>query len=179
MQSASQVAPGTPAHVARYVRTFLDKFELQVCPSQAGAGQNYKTVLFTALSSIMDSAVEDKLITANPCKGNSIKRPTSSSPDIAVWPEDRLRAVQSGLADRFRIVCAAGAGCGLRQGEILGLSLDDTDLADMCLHVQRQIRIVERTLVFALPKGGKKRRVPLSAGVCSPPRKMPTWRHCG
>jgi integrase len=127
--------------------------------------QNYKTVLFTALSSIMDSAVEDKLITVNPCKGNSIKRPTSSSPDIVVWSEDRLRAIQSGLADRFRIVCAAGAGCGLRQGEILGLSLDDTDLADMCLHVQRQIRVVGRTLVFALPKGGKKRRVPLSAGV--------------
>lgn len=127
--------------------------------------QNYKTVLFTALSSIMDSAVEDKLITANPCKGNSIKRPTSSSPDIVTWPEDRLHAVRSGLADRFQIVCAAGAGCGLRQGEILGLSLDDTDLADMCLHVQRQIRVVGRTLVFALPKGGKKRRVPLSAGV--------------
>jgi integrase len=47
----------------------------------------------------------------------------------------------------------------------LGLSLDDTDLADMCLHIQRQIRVVGRTLVFALPKGGKKRRVPLSAGV--------------
>jgi integrase len=99
------------------------------------------------------------------CKGNSIKRPTSSSPDIVVWSEDRLRALQSGLADRFRIVCAAGADCGLRQGEILGLSLDDTDLADMCLHVQRQIRVVGRTLVFALPKGGKKQRVPLSAGV--------------
>ena len=127
--------------------------------------QNYKTVLFTALSSIMDSAVEDKLITANPYKGNSIKRPTRSSPDIVVWSEDRLRALQSGLADRFRIVCAAGAGCGLRQGEIVGLSLDDTDLADMCLHVQRQIRVVGRTLVFALPKGGKKQRVPLSAGV--------------
>ena len=47
----------------------------------------------------------------------------------------------------------------------MGLSLDDTDLADMCLHVQRQIRVVGRTLVFAPPKGGKKRRVPLSAGV--------------
>lgn len=126
---------------------------------------NYKTVLFTVLSSIMDSAVEDKLITANPCKGKSIKRPTSSSPDIVVWPEDRLWAVQSGLADRFRIICAAGAGCGLRQGEILGLSLDDVDPADMCLHVQRQIRVVGRTLVFAFPKGGKKRRVPLSTAV--------------
>ncbi|MGH3696066.1 MAG: tyrosine-type recombinase/integrase [Pseudonocardiaceae bacterium] len=127
--------------------------------------QNYKTVLFTTLSSIMDSAAEDRLITINPCKAKSIKRPTSPTSDIAVWPEDRLRAVQDGLSARFRIVCPVGAGCGLRQGEILGLSLDDIDEDGEILHVQRQIRVVDRTLVFALPKGGKKRRVPLSAGV--------------
>lgn len=127
--------------------------------------QNYKTLLFTTLSSIMDSAVEDKLITINPCKGRSIKRPTSPSFDIVVWPEKRLRAVQDGLSDRFRIVCTIGAGCGLRQGEILGVSLDDTDENGTTLHVQRQIRVVDRTLVFALPKGGRKRRVPLSSGV--------------
>jgi integrase len=44
-------------------------------------------------------------------------------------------------------------------------ALDDIDAEDMALHVRRQIRIVGRTLVFALPKGKKKRRVPLSAGV--------------
>ena len=76
-----------------------------------------------------------------------------------------MRAVQGGLSDRFRIVCTVGAGCGLRQGEILGVSLDDTDEDRTTLHVQRQIRVVDRTLVFALPRGGKKRRVPLSSGV--------------
>ncbi|MGH3840267.1 MAG: tyrosine-type recombinase/integrase [Pseudonocardiaceae bacterium] len=127
--------------------------------------QNYKTVLFTTLSSIMDSAAEDRLITINPCKAKSIKRPTSPTSDIVVWPEDRLRTIQDGLSAQFRIVCAVGAGCGLRQGEILGLSLDDIDENGESLHVQRQIRVVDRTLVFALPKGGKKRRIPLSAGV--------------
>ncbi|MGH3846206.1 MAG: tyrosine-type recombinase/integrase [Pseudonocardiaceae bacterium] len=127
--------------------------------------QNYKTVLFTTLSSIMDSAVEDRLITINPCKVKSIRRPTSPSSNIVVWPEDRLRAVQAGLSAQFRIVCTVGAGCGLRQGEILGLSLDDIDEDGESLHVQRQIRVVDRTLVFALPKGGKRRRVPLSPGV--------------
>ena len=113
----------------------------------------------------MDSAVEDRLITINPCKVKSIRRPTSPSSNIVVWPEDRLRTVQAGLSARFRIICTVGAGCGLRQGEILGLSLDDIDDDGQSLHVQRQIRVVDRTLVFALPKGGKKRRVPLSPGV--------------
>lgn len=117
------------------------------------------------MSSIIDLAVEDKLITINPCKSKSIKRPTSPGSNVVVWPEERLRAVQGRLPDRFQVVCTIGAGCGLRQGEILGLSLDDTDEDGTILHVQRQIRVVDRTLVFALPKGGKKRRVPLSPGV--------------
>jgi hypothetical protein len=33
------------------------------------------------------------------------------------------------------------------------------------LYIQRQIRVMGRTLVFALPKRGRKRRVPLSTGV--------------
>ncbi len=81
-----------------------------------------------------------------------------------------LRAIQGGLSDRFRIVCTVGAGCGLRQGEILGLSLDDIDEDGENLHVQRQIRVVDRALVFALPKDGKKRRVPLSSGVLAATR---------
>jgi integrase len=140
--------------------------------------QNYKTVLFTTLSSVMDSAVEDRLITINPCKAKSIRRPTSPNSDIVVWPKDRLRAVQDGLSARFRIICTVGAGCGLRQGEILGISLDDIDEDEEGLHVQRQIRVVDRTLVFALPKGGKKRRIPLSPGVlaamCAHERAFPS-----
>jgi integrase len=127
--------------------------------------QNYKTVLFTVVSSIMDSAVEDKLIYVNPCKGKSIKRPTSPESDIVVWPQDRLWKVRDSLAERFQVICSLGAGCGLRQGEVLGFSADDIDDDEQAINVVRQIRVVERTLVFSLPKGGKKRRVPLASEV--------------
>ena len=66
---------------------------------------------------------------------------------------------------RWRITVVIGAGLGLRQGEILGLSPDDIDEDSMLLHVRRQLRTVDRTLVFALPKGNKTRTVPLSPGV--------------
>ena len=51
------------------------------------------------------------------------------------------------------------------QGEILGVSVDDFDEDEMVLRLVRQIRIVDRTLVFAPPKGGKTRTVPVSASV--------------
>jgi integrase len=58
-----------------------------------------------------------------------------------------------------------GAGCGLRQGEIFGLSPDDLDNVRPILHVRRQIKIVRGKLIFSAPKGGKVRDVPLPTSV--------------
>lgn len=131
----------------------------------ANYSQNYRTVLFTIVSSVMDSAVEDRLITVNPCKASTIKRPTSPASRIVVWPAERLDKVHRAVEQRFRLITTLGGGCGLRQGEILGLSIDDVSTDAMHVTVQRQIRIVDRVLVFAPPKGGKTRTVPLSRGV--------------
>jgi len=60
-----------------------------------------------------------------------------------------------------------GAGCGLRQGEIFAVSTDDVDTTRRLLHVVRQIKIVRGTLVFAPPKGGKLREVPLPDAVAT------------
>jgi integrase len=77
----------------------------------------------------------------------------------------RLRAVQLALPVRSRIVIQLGAGCGLRQGEILGFSPVDVDREAMVVNVARQLRVVGRTVVFAPPKGGKTRTVPISDSV--------------
>ncbi len=127
--------------------------------------ENYKLVLFTALSGVLDSAVDDKLIRENPCKAKTIRRPSGGSPKVVVWQEERLTAVRGGLPDRFSVIAPLGAGLGMRQGEILGVSIDDFDEDEMVLRLVRQIRIVDRTLVFAPPKGGKTRTVPVSASV--------------
>lgn len=127
--------------------------------------ENYKLVLFTVLSGVLDSAVEDKLIRENPCKAKTVRRPVGRSPKVVVWPEKRIRDVRAGLAERFSVIVPLGAGLGMRQGEILGVSTDDFDEDEMVLSLVRQIRMVERTLVFAPPKGGKARTVPVSASI--------------
>jgi integrase len=127
--------------------------------------ENYKLALFTAVSGVLDSAVEDRLIRENPCKAKTVRRPIGGSPKVVVWPEDRVRSVRRGLDDRFSVIVPLGAGLGLRQGEILGLSIDDVDREDLVINVQRQVRMVGRTLVFAPPKRGKTRTVPASAGL--------------
>ncbi|GAA3779714.1 hypothetical protein GCM10022206_18310 [Streptomyces chiangmaiensis] len=54
-----------------------------------------------------------------------------------------------------------GGGCGLRQGEIPGAAVDAIDFESDTLHVVQQLELSRSKPVFAPPKGGKLRDVPL------------------
>lgn len=126
---------------------------------------SYRAQVFDLMSAILSGAVEDKKIRDNPCKAKSIKRPKPEERRIVPWREPRLRAVQLALPAHYQITAPLGAGLALRQMEILAFSLDDIDRDEMEVTVNRQIRWIGRVPVFAPPKGGKTRVVPLGEGV--------------
>lgn len=129
---------------------------------------NYMAVLFDIVAGVLDTAVDDKLIRQNPCNAKTVRRPVRRSPKVVVWADDRVTAVRRGLGsvgERYSIVIPVGAGLGLRQGELLGLSPDDIDREAMTVHIQRQVKYVKGTLMFALPKREKTRYIPLSSAV--------------
>ncbi|WP_316734328.1 hypothetical protein [Streptomyces mirabilis] len=53
----------------------------------------------------------------------------------------------------------------MRQGEIFGLSEDELDYEGGWLAVGHQLKRIRGKYVFALPKGGKVRNVPLPKAV--------------
>ncbi|HEU5472045.1 MAG TPA: site-specific integrase [Actinophytocola sp.] len=130
-----------------------------------GVSQNYRVLLFTHLASILNAAIDDKRILINPCHAKSVSRPRADQAKIEVWSHQRAHAVREALPDRYKIVVTLGAGCGLRQGEVFGLSPDDVDPEGETVNVVRQVRLVNNRPVFAPPKRGKTRSVPLPAGV--------------
>jgi len=69
------------------------------------------------------------------------------------------------LPDRYQLLLVIGAGLGLRQGEALGLALEDIDFAKEVVHVRRQVKMVRARLCFARTKGRKVRDVPLPSSV--------------
>ena len=111
------------------------------------------------LSSILQAAVDDERIPRNPCLAKTVRPPSKPERKARAWGRERVMAVREELDDRFKVMVDLGVGAGLRQGEVLGLSIDDID-SDV-IHVRRQVRIVRNRLVFSLPKGGKTRTVPL------------------
>lgn len=75
-------------------------------------------------------------------------------------------AVRAALPEEYRALVSVAAGLGLRQGEAFGLAVEDVDFLGGVVHVVRQVKLLQRHRpVFAPPKGGKERDVPLPESV--------------
>ncbi|MGA4541332.1 tyrosine-type recombinase/integrase [Uniformispora flossi] len=133
----------------------------------SGLGPSTIRDILSTLSSIFNIAVEDGVVTKNPCRSKVVKPPTLSRRKAQPWPVADVLAVTEALPERYRSLPVEAFGCGLRQGEAFGLAVDDVDFLRREMHVRRQVKIVEGKLVFALPKGGKTRTVPLPEEVAN------------
>lgn len=113
------------------------------------------------LSTLLQAAVEDERIPKNPCKVKSVGPPPPPPKKARAWTKPRILTLQDAIEPRFKVLVDLGVGAGLRQGEAIGLSVEDIDEEAGVLHVRRQLKKVHNKLVYALPKGEKTRDVPL------------------
>jgi integrase len=125
------------------------------------AAPSYVRVMLTNLSSILSAAVADGLIAANPCDSSAVKPPAVERRKVVPWTVAQVQAIGAGHPDRHRAVPSVAAGLGLRQGEVFGLAIEDVDFLRRKVRVRRQLKLVRGRAVFAPPKGGKEREVPL------------------
>jgi integrase len=144
-----------PTDVRSWIRSMQDR----------NVASSYQAVCYAHLSAILSAAVDDKIIRDNPCHARTVTRPRPAARKVVLWPRVKVTAMREALPDRYSIFVVVGAGCGLRQGKIFGLSPDDIDRQRKVLRVVRQVRTVEGRRVFSLPKRSKTREVPLPASV--------------
>lgn len=128
---------------------------------QAECSARYVRVMLANLSAILSAAVEDGLIARNPCSSRSVRAPKPDQGRIVPWTAEQVAAVVAAHPARYRAVPIVAAGLGLRQGEAFGLRVEDVDFLRRRVLVRQQVKIVRSRLVFAPPKGGKSREVPL------------------
>lgn len=122
-------------------------------------------VVFDHVSGILAAAVDDGLISVNPCKSKAVEVPKRQRGELIPWTHEQVAAMIDNIADRYRPLVMLGAWLGLRAGETAGLAVDDVDFLRGVVTVRRQVKIVGNRRVFAFPKGGKIRTVPLSAAL--------------
>ncbi|TSB24031.1 site-specific integrase [Streptomyces benahoarensis] len=146
-----QLGSFQPSHI----REFVTQLEA------SGMSGAYARVIFSNVRAVLSAAVEDGCLRRNPCNSHTVTPPALGTRRVVPWPPERVFAMRAAMAARFRPMVDVGAGCGLRQGEILGLSVDDLDFEGGTVHVVQQLKLSLSKPVFAPPKGGKLRDVPL------------------
>ncbi|MFJ9135358.1 tyrosine-type recombinase/integrase [Streptomyces sp. NPDC102256] len=146
----------TPSHLRLWLRTLEDR----------GLSAGYRRGIFAHVSTVFTAAVEDRVIRANPCRASSVRAPRLEPRKVKPWPAARIKAVRLELPDQYQALVNVAAGCGLRQGEVFGLAVEDVDFLGGVMHVVRQVKLLRlHRPVFAPPKGGKEREVPLPESV--------------
>ena len=118
-------------------------------------------VLLANLSAILGAAVEDELIPRNPCSSRAVRAPAVDQARVIPWPAEQVTSVIAAHPDRWRAAPLLAAGCGLRQGEVFGLRVQDVDFFGRRVLVRQQVRLLHGRPSVAPPKGRKAREVPL------------------
>ncbi|WP_309505894.1 tyrosine-type recombinase/integrase [Streptomyces pyxinae] len=126
---------------------------------------SYRRLIFASVSAVLAAAVDDELLAKNPCKSRSVRPPAPVEPRVRPWTAERVFAIRSALPKRYQAMVDIGERCGLRQGEILGLTEEHVRFDTGWLHIANQVKVVNGHLVFGPLKRGKERDVPLPRQV--------------
>ena len=106
---------------------------------------------YTLLKAIMNTAVVDDVIAANPCR----IRGASSTPrarDVRPASLDELTAIVAVMPERYHALVLLAAWCALRSGEMLELRRRDVDLRRGTVRVERAVSWVRGQPVVGTPK---------------------------
>lgn len=144
-----------------HIRTWLGELEASV------PATSHRRIIFGTVSAAFSAALDDGLVSKNPCKARSVQVPKPSPSRVTPWTVEQVFAVRAALPAHLRALVDVAGGCGLRQGEVFGLSEDEVDHEGGWLSVNHQLKRIRGKFVLAPPKGGKVRDVPLPPSVAA------------
>jgi integrase len=146
-----QVRAIKPSHIQGWIGQLSERFE----PSTVIAS-------FLVLQGILDLAVADEEIKKNPAKSPVVQAPIHQAPEIQIWTDDVIACLIDAHPDSLRALPELAASCGMREGELFGISLEDFDFDEKIVRVRRQVKRLDSIYIFALPKNDRERIIPLS-----------------
>ncbi|MEJ7831789.1 MAG: tyrosine-type recombinase/integrase [Nocardioides sp.] len=94
-------------------------------------------VVHSIVSSVMKAAVRDRRIVANPCEGTRL--PKLERRQVVPPTTEQVELVRAAMPPRLQALVTFAAGTGMRQGEILGLTVDRLNMLRREVVVDRQL----------------------------------------
>ena len=104
------------------------------------------------LNSVMNEAVEARIITSNPCRVPGAKGKPAPIHEAESLSTAELRDYLRAVPERYRVPLMVAALCGLRSGEVRGLRVRDVDPALGRISVVQAVLRVEGEYLIGKPK---------------------------
>jgi integrase len=130
-------------------------------------GPTARAHAYGLLRTILNTAVADDLIAANPCRVRGAGQ-SRRAKKIRPASLDELEAIAAAMPDRYRLLVLLGAWCALRFGELAELRRKDLDLTNGVIHIRRGVVRTRGTRIVGDPKTASSKR-----DVNIPPHLMP------
>jgi integrase len=154
----------TPSRISRLYRDLLENGRKDT--KGLGLGLSPATVhkVHLVVASVLDSAVDDGLISSNPARKPSVKPPSgreirSARPEITVWNTEELtrflawdKAREDALNPLWHLI----AMTGMRRGEAIAVQWHDIDFAGRRLSVRRAADTTKRNVTKVTKSGGAR-----------------------
>jgi integrase len=153
---------GRPMDALR--RTDISTFVVDLTHKQLATAT--VVTIYRILAMILRSAVHDRLLVASPCY--KTKLPGIPTRRLQAFTADEVGALLDHTPSRDYAVLALGVGTGMRQGEVLGLTMPHLRLLARELSVEQQCRVVPGgppEITPELKTAASRRVLPLSAFV--------------
>jgi integrase len=131
------------------MKSFVAALAATLAPSTVGTA-------YAVLRMIMQSAVDDELLAANPC--SRVPLPRVERTIVEPLAPDAVRALINSITPRYAVAVYLAAGAGLRQGECLGLLTRRIDFLRRRIHVEQQLTGNGAAPRLAPPKTRASRR---------------------
>lgn len=153
-----RVAKLQPIHVREWHATLM---------RDSGLHPTTVAKCYRLLRSILNTAVEDELLDANPCRIRN--GGVEHSKERQIPTVDQVGRIADAMPDRLAAAVWIAALCGLRKGEILGLARRHIDLEAGTITVERSLQeITGEGAVLVEPKTNSSNRI-----VAAPPPLVP------
>ncbi len=110
------------------------------------------------LRTIMNTAIEDELIEANPCRIRGAGRAKVQHKAIPATLSE-LDLIVAAIPSRYKLMVLIAAWCGLRFGELVELRRSDIDTTNRTICVERGASLAFGEVVIGTPKTDAGRRV--------------------
>lgn len=118
------------------------------------------------LSTALNQAVQDELISKNPTK--SVKRPKKRGDSMRIFSEEQIGVLLAGVAGtRYEALYEVAVKLGLRQGELCALFWEDVDFSEArhTMIVRRSVQTRRAGAEWSATKSGAEREILLPPNV--------------